>query len=487
MKRYFKYKKYKSITVLLIAASLFLQGCAVSVPFPREEDAEQEESDFTAETLGLAPDFSYERKEEKPGVKTDCLGFLPASTKTAFFQGKELPEKFQVMEKESGECVYEGEIRLKEETDELSTGYGLFTELRDEGTYYIQCEKIGCSYYFAIGKDVYLEKAKELGGIIETAQDAEQKRDTVEICEGMSYLLSAYEMYPELFVRIWDSGSAAQTPEEAGKAFFRMLRRETDRLLTMQDEKTGGIYRDTGTLSVAEEDKQKLTEEVSAEATVAFAGTMAKYSYLYQQYDLDYANICLKAAAKAWRYAGNSRYQGNGTAENAAVVNGKFYAAAELYRASNEYLYHNYILQNQEYIVSEKEDFYLLMGKVTYLSTRRKVNHDLCVLIMNGLMEDAEEIAAREKAGLFLVTEKETDDMLWDMTVMAFANYSIMNHEYVTVIENLVHYLSGRNGEAAFLLENPQEEEAARLLLLFSVIEAERAIVEESEAADAEK
>ena len=169
------------------------------------------------------------------------------------------------------------------------------------------------------------------------------------------------------------------------------------------------------------------------------------------------------------------------------MVNGKFYAAAELYRASNENLYHNYILQNQEYIVDEKEDFYLLMGKVTYLSTRRKVNHDLCVLIMNGLMENAEEIAAREKAGLFLVTEKETDVMLWDMTVMAFANYAIMNHEYVTVIENLVHYLSGRNGEAAFLLENPQEKDAARLLLLFSVIEAERAIVEESEAVNAEK
>ena len=484
MKRYYKNKKYISIVVLFLTVSVFLSGCAVPVPFMAEKQDAQEESVFTAETLGMEPDFSYEKKEESPNVKIDRLGYLPESTKTVFFQGGELPENFQVMEKDSGECVYEGKIRLKEEAGGISTGYGLFTELREEGNYYIQCDKIGCSYYFMIGKDAYLEKAKELGEIIEASRDIEEMQNTVEICEMISYLLAAYEMYPELFTQIWNSGNMVlQTSEETGEAFFRMLRRETDRLLSMQEEKTGGIYTDTGALSVTDADDREPAENISEEATVLFAATMAKYSYLYQQIDFDYANICLKAAAKAWRYKDstkNGKNQGNDQSDAAAVMNGRFYAASELYRASNERSYHNYILQNQEYIVNQKEDFYLLMGKVTYLSTRRKVDHDLCGLIMDGLMEDAENIAAREKDGLFLVEEKEPDAMLWDMTIMAFANYAIMNHEYVTVIENHIHYLSGRNEDAAFLLENPGGKDAARMLLLLSVIEAEREIVEAS-------
>lgn len=479
MRRYRgKRKKAFSAVILLLVESLLLSGCAGNIPL---KGGGQEETEFTMETLGLEPDFSYERKPERPGIQIDRLGYLPGSSKMAVFQGEELPENFRVIEKDSGECVYEGEIRLREDAgDGILTGYGSFTELEEEGSYYIECDRIGCSYYFDIKKEVYLEVSRECGKVIEETQDTEKSQEAVELCEVVSYLLTACEMYPELLTEIWSEGNGAGNMEEADAgAFFRMLRKKTDLLLSMQDEKTGGIYRNTEALAV-QEGRQDAEVEISAEATAAFAGTMAKYGYLYQEYDWDYANICLKAAAKAWRYLDRA-VQGDNALES-AVTTGRIYAASELYRASNERLYHNYILQNQELIADGETDLYLLMGKVTYLSTKRAVDHELCRQIMNGLMEEAENIAADRGTGLFWTEEEGTDTVMWDMTVLALANYAIMNHEYATVIENHLHYLLGRNAEGAMLLESTENTEAAKVLLLLSLVEAERKIVEEAES-----
>lgn len=458
---------------------MLLSGCAMPFPFSEGGNRGSGEQELMPETLGLSPDFSYERAEEKPSIRTDRLGYLPYSVKTAVFQGRELPEDFQVIEKDSGRCVYEGKIRRREQgEDGIVTGYGTFTEVREEGIYYIRCDKIGCSYYIPIGESVYLEKAKELGRIIEEAQGGEETvRESVDVCETLSYLLAAYEMYPALFVRIWESpDTGGDGTGINGKRFFGMLRSETDLLLSLQDEKTGGVYKEAKTAAAGEDGGEQ--PEISAEATAVYAGTMAKYGYLYQEYDWDYANICLKAASKAWRYLEREQQRGNLDADS--VATGRIYAASELYRASNERAYHNYMLQNSELMAGRTEDVYLLIGKVTYLSTRREVDHELCGQIMNGLMKGAERIAAEGKTERFLVKENETDVILWNMAVLALTNYAIMNHEYVTVIESCLHYLMGRNGESALLLEEPDSVEAAKLLFLFSVVEAERKIIEES-------
>lgn len=484
MKKCRKYKKNR-VVLALAAAAVLLSGCAGNIPFMENKKTGQGEQEFALETLGLAPDFSYERPVEKPGIKTDRLGYLPESAKTAVFRGRELPENFQVITKDSGECVYEGTIRTDgEKKDGILTGYGTFTGVKEEGNYYIQCEKIGCSYYFSIGKDVYLEKAEELGRRIEEMQNGQTGDgggawESMEICETLSYLLVTYEMYPALLAKIWTDGNTGDGDAEIdGEKFFGMLRAQTDLLLSIQDEKTGGVYKEAKAVSATEENAGEAQQEIDAEATAVYAGTMAKYSYLYQEYDWNYANICLKAAAKAWRYL--EKEERKGTLDTEKTAAGWIYAAAELYRASNERTYHNYILQNSELMLNRKEELYLLMGKVTYLSTRRKVDHELCGQIMNGLMEDAGKIAAEGKKEIYLVKEKETDAILWDMTVLALINYAIMNHEYVTVIEDHLHYLSGRNAESVIIPEGADSAEAAKLLLLFGVVEAERRIIEES-------
>lgn len=475
-------RKNLSHIIWMVIPCLFLSGCAGNAPLPGNtplpgnapffgKNQEKEESAFEGETLGLTPDFSYERKAERPNIQVNRQGYLPGSTKIAIFREKELPESFQVMKKDSGECVYEGKVSRRESMEDGTlVGYGNFTSLEEEGDYYIRTDEIGCSYYFAIGKDAYLETALEYAGIIEEKSPAE----TVELCETISYLLTAYEMYPGLILQIWKSNTAGSEEEgTGGDRFFQMLREETDLLLSLQDERTGGIYGET---SASPGEAQETEQKISGEATAAFAGTMAKYSYLYQQYDWDYANTCLKAAAKAWRYSDSPQ----GQPEEKEGADGKFYAAAELYRASNEIIYHNYILQNRELLLNQEEDFYLLMAKITYLSTRRNVDHDLCGELMEALMREAEQIAEVSKSGIYLVENEKTDVILWEMTRIALANYAIMNYEYVTVIENHVHYLMGRNEKAEILPPNPGSSEAAQMLFLLSVVEEERKIIENS-------
>ena len=80
-------KKRFSRIALIMAISLFLSGCAGNIPFTDKEEKVSKETGYTVETLGLEPDFSYERQVEIPNVQVNRLGYLPESTKVAFFLG----------------------------------------------------------------------------------------------------------------------------------------------------------------------------------------------------------------------------------------------------------------------------------------------------------------------------------------------------------------------------------------------------------------
>ena len=74
------------------------------------------------------------------------------------------------------------------------------------------------------------------------------------------------------------------------------------------------------------------------EATIHYAATMAKFSYLYQSYDREFATLCLQASDRAYRYAENYL----------ADVSDRqyFFAAAELYRATGGYQFSYFTSSN---------------------------------------------------------------------------------------------------------------------------------------------
>ena len=178
------------------------------------------------------------------------------------------------------------------------------------------------------------------------------------------------------------------------------------------------------------------------DATIHFAATMAKFSYLYQSYDREFATQCLQASDRAYRYAEN--YLADISQEQ------YFYAAAELYRATGGYQYHSviksYLAQNTD---PDLENDFAFWGCVTYLSTKQSVDIALCRSVIQNLMRKGEEISYGSKDSKLLVKADEKQGssagLLRNMTRLAVVDHIITNHEYATVLENHIHYMLGRN------------------------------------------
>ena len=272
-------------------------------------------------------------------------------------------------------------------------------------------------------------------------QDENGSKDVVRASENVGIMLLAYELFGESFT------DTMEVPESGNGIpdLLDEIRYETDWLLKMQDQKTGAIYSGITIYPSAQGKSAAIyVEPASIEAAESFAMCLAKFSYLYQDYDLEYATACLQAADRAWKYAVLNEETDAG--QNAW----KFAAAAELYRASGKQEYRYYLemclaKEGEE----EQDDLLYLLGSVTYLMTRQPVNQEYCSERITQLLQEAEVLSAKMKKEPFyvLANEDQTNQMelLKEMILMATVNYIITNHEYETIIENHLHYFMGRN------------------------------------------
>lgn len=472
------------ILCAVLAASL---GSALEFSFDTVQTGSEEEE---ITTLGLAPEFDYEVPESLPGILVDQVGYARRSDKMAFFLGEELPDTFSVINAESGQVVYTGKIRQRE-TDDITDSdisYGDFTSLETAGTYYIQAARVGQSYTFEIADNPYMDLyhaalkkyyfnrcgltlSSELAGDAarnachsreaQLEDDADVRldvsggwhvdeagsRDVSEGCIAANYLMMAYELYPDVFddqVGIPESGN--EIPDVLDEVKY-----EIDWLLRMQDAASGAVY--SGVSSVDNQSGGYLlyVKKIDMNGTVQFAATLAKFSYLYQNYDRAYATQCLQAADRAYRYAG--KYPEDITPEE------YFHAAAELYRASGGYGYHN-VVKNYltENLIADMKSDFVFWGCLTYMSTKQKVDIDLCGDVMKVLMQEGERIAeASRKSGLLVNGEGDKDngaDLMHDIMRLAVVDHIITNHEYATVLQNHLHYMLGRNRQSISYLDD---------------------------------
>ena len=81
--------------------------------------------------------------------------------------------------------------------------------------------------------------------------------------------------------------------------------------------------------------------------------------------------------------------------------------------------------------LSQKDEI-ILLGGVTYISTKHRVRTDVCERLMDMLMTQAEEISKMSKEALYLTAGDETqsnnDQLLIEMMYLAVVNYIISNH-----------------------------------------------------------
>lgn len=475
------------IAVIAFLCTGLLSGCNIADLSSLNGNGEDADDEIVS--LGLSPDLDYDVPEVLPDIMVNQLGYALNSNKIAVFRGEILPDTYDLINAYTDEVVYTGEIERKgyNEATEENISYGDFTDYKTTGRYYIQADIIGRSYTFVIEEnpyeDTFYDALKQyyynrcgLTLSAELAQDAAHNachtktaklmeaspsqaaseqmdvsggwhitengyRDMSGGCQAVNVLLLAYELCTEVFtddIGIPESGNGI--PD-----IMDEIKYEIDWMLKMQDAASGAVYSAVNVIDNSTAAYQLYVEPISMEATIRFASTMAKFSYLYQGFDLDFATQCLKAADRAYRYAG--KYLDDVSPED------YFCASTELYRATGAYGYRK---AAQDYLNSEDEpdmeNDYVFWGCVTYLSTKQTVDINLCDKVIGILLKYAEDISYDSKNSKYLTEgNKEQDnneELLHKMERMTVVDHIITNHEYTTVIENYLHYFLGRNAQS---------------------------------------
>jgi len=487
-----KDRKYlKIIMSLLLLVVVGFSGCVGDTP--EDVDVVVESSEHQFESLMGEAEINFVLPTSVPNIKVNQLGYLPDSVKMAILRGENLPDEFRIID-EKQQTVYTGKIEgrgYNSVTDEYIS-YGFFTDFDVPGTYSIEAQIVGRSYSFRIdeglydpvfiaaGRQYYLNRCgisltEEFAGrrvqsachtarveLREDAtvtldvsggwhQDSSGSKDVVTACNVINLLLLAYELNGEQYsdeTNIPESGN--QIPD-----ILDEIRYAIDWLIKMQDSTTGAVYSGVSVFpSTTGDSYSAYVEPISVEATKLFCATMAKFSYLYQDFDTAYATVCLQAADRAWRYLNRNHRD--------LLDENYFFAAAEMYRASGFHTYHNIVVQylnSAEYLelfdARNKDSTWgnrqetIMMGAITYLLTRKRVDRTLCGEVMKNIMLIAEEISTRVRISQYLTYGNQKQDnnneLLADMFYLTIINNIIPNHEYGTIIENHLHYFMGRN------------------------------------------
>lgn len=376
-------------------------------------------------SLNEEVNLNYEVPLSVPSIMVNQVGYRKESNKIAIFRGEKLPEYFYIIDATSGKQVFTGKLESKGYNSimEEYNSYGVFTGLELVGSYYIETDVVGQSYRFSIGNNLY--ESVFQNACARYTQNPEQNNELSleDTCYILTNLMSAYELYGEEFEK--------NTPD-----FLEAMKVYTDRLMASQDKKTGKL-----------EDTLSDTPDT---ITAHGAGVLGKFSYVYSEYDVTYANECYTAARKAWNYA----------QKNSKLVEADdlFFGAAELYRLSGNKVYHDAVkeyIEDKSLLKTGNTDlsFY---GEVTYLNTQKKVDTELCSIAIKRIMTETEEISekSREEKYLTCINKEQSNlqEVLDSMVKMAVVDYVITNHEYATVLENHLHYFLGRNpGSVSFI------------------------------------
>ncbi|MBD5466276.1 MAG: hypothetical protein HDR22_10795 [Lachnospiraceae bacterium] len=502
---------------LCLAAVLFLTGCGYENPDDYQSLEETVDESFLKEAVYDVP---YEKPSSLPGVLVDRNGYKTEGEKIALFRGEGLSQEFAVVNQETKQVVYKGKIQnaAYNEIDKEYISKGVFTELTEPGTYYIETSIIGQSYPFEIKEDVYgqiysdvmdsfyyhrcgtdldgavavnnhrachlgVTKLQGTDTVIETKggwhTGSNFEKDVVEGTKIVSDLLLTYEYIEE------------KETEESGRLRNKLLNEvvfEVKWLLSMQDERSGGVYagvypeKETETTAPEADQGVYYVKEISVEATAEFSAIMAQFARIYGIYDKEFGDICLKASEAAYAYV--EKYS--------QLDDLQYYAAAELYKSTGNEKYHSKLKQYWALKQPEENSRFSrkLYGDIAYLTCKQKVDVEICNQLMDELMERAEVLAASAKKDVYLVWTDElgrsAGRILENAFVLALIDHIITSHEYLGIMENQLHYLLGRNedgvemvtGKGILNLTNEGEEyqlylQSSFIFVLHEIVERE--------------
>ncbi len=404
------------LSLLLLFNSIGLSACGQTA-------VETGHVSISVTGMENTPVINYTLPVMTPNVLVDQQGYAADGVKQAVVKGRQPVENFRLVNRETGATVYEGTIKQTDYNEDLEVYIGTadFTDYTEEGEFYLECDNVGRSLTFSLKKDHYQELFTTLCADI---HDRCQNRSIAE--DEIITLLEVCEWYPQVLADDNDN----EIPD--------LLEYIADWL-----EKTAN------------------STDTPEPENMCYVAVMAKFSYLYQKYDVQYATQCLQHASAVYSklVATSGR-----DAE-------KFMALTELYRAAGLLTYRNQILEYKDFFednTSYLEETAYLYGSMTYLATRQPVDVDLCTIFMESIRDRGEELAKRSHNMIDAVTNVNNgaDDLLKRAEELSCANYVLYSYQYTEILEDFLHYLMGCNRDS--ISYYPEEGDTAEYLLLIA-------------------
>ena len=377
--------------------------------------------------------LDYEVPAALPSVLTDLTGYSQNAEKYAYLRINDTVgkvDRFSIVDLDQNRVIYEGSFTEAKGNEDLLIAD--FSDVTSVGRYRIECETYGCSEEFGIMADKYGSFSVKYRDLI-----MEDLRDLSATSQTVLEFLQAYEWY---YADNVDENMSSET----------VLPDAPEELVAVRDWISGSDY----------------SESVGTEAVI-YAAILAKFSFLYKDYDSSLATECLQKASSIYS-------QSNSVLKSDSE---SFRALAELYRASGESAYYNELSGYKEYF-SSNPDFLnngYMYGAMTYIVTRQAVDKELCDMLVNAILSKAQTINNRRREitdPMFSQTSGR-EEMLDYLRVLLSANYILQGYEYDMTVQRCLHYLAGLNVESD-VYEPEANNEGVYFLVYSCMAELER-------------
>lgn len=288
---------------------------------------------------------------------------------------------------------------------------------------------------------------------------------------SVSTLLFAYQLFPNYLnlddLNIPESGNGI--PDILDEVKY-----ELNWFFTMQDT-SGGVFHKLTTLDFPssrlpnEDTETRYLYEISSTATGNFASVMAQASKVYAEFDSEFSNRCLQAAELAWNYLSEnpSIVPAGGFTNPDDTFTGQYgdsndkdermWSAVNLFLATNEFQYKNYIDQNLTSVgqISDSPSWQDVktLAYLQYLMQENPTIDLTYFLLQNSLQETLNEYIENSQNSGY-----QTANTIWDYfwgsngdimnrALMLIVGYELLGEdEYFKLALNQLNYILGANG-----------------------------------------
>lgn len=416
----------KRVICLCLSMMIWLTACGGQFTAQMQENIDNtpELITKTSAMTVLSEELSPTIPESTVKVLVNRKGYQPDRSKKALFIGENGGNTFYVVNKDTWEVVYTGEIEeaVLDGESELYVCQGDFSQVTESGTYFIETENIGRSYDFSIADDVNKSIFQDLLCIKDKVAYQESAQEIVNTSFGIHTLLLAIQCHGASFEKEKDNDLVTQLLQIA------------EWLENCQDSKTGSLYEDYA-------------------ATAAFCGIMAMCADNFGKYDAVISKEYMAAALKAWKWMERCDTETLQKYENA-----RFYAAAQLFAIEGGFTYQKIVTEYLEKNIQQvSNDMFSFLGAIIYLDTEKNTDRNLCTAVMQGLVNETEKICAKEKASPCLVYTEDLSKNLPKVLLICFVDYVTPSDEYAVIMENQLHYIMGRNETGSIYLDENGE------------------------------